>query len=128
MSVKNDSPFCSVCRQALAINLASSKQNRTMNNLIKIITLFSLIISLASCEQDVTMETTVHADGRLDKIITFEQGDSPNMMGLDSSKGWKMKLVSLPPINDSVKGDVLIAYEKSFPSAEAANLELASTN
>jgi len=50
------------------------------------------------------------------------------MMGLDSSKGWKMKLVSLPPINDSVKGDVLIAYEKSFPSAEAANLELASTN
>jgi len=98
-----------------------------MKNHIKIVSLLAFVLLLASCDHDVTMETTVHPDGRLDKVITFEQTDSLNIMGLDSRNGWKKTYKPQKHVNDSVKSnDVTIIYEKSFASAEEANQELAT--
>lgn len=104
-----------------------------MHNVTKTLLLAAAVLLFAACEHSVKMETTVHADGSLDKAITFEQKNKlDNLMALDSTKGWKSVVTEKNPKPDSLKKsdkndeDWVMYYQKSFPSAEAANLELAS--
>ena len=96
-----------------------------------------VLIGLTSCEHNVSMETTVHADGQLDKQITLEVDekekqpqkkflhyiDSARFMSwqkIDSAKSYRLK--------DLKEGKRLISYKKHFTSAEEANQHLASPN
>ncbi len=84
----------------------------------------------ASCEHDVAMETTVHEDGSLDKVIVFENEDSSkNILGLGSTAGWTKSVERASSKNDSVKNrDVIVTFRKTFASAEEVNTELAVPN
>ncbi len=100
---------------------------------------FSLFLILAtlvmSCDHRISMETTVHPDGRLDKTIILEASDSSrvtnNFLGISPSKGWlatieknKQDSASGKELKD--KKELLITFRKSFSSSQQANEELAS--
>jgi hypothetical protein len=94
------------------------------------ISFFALLI-FASCDHNVSMETTVKEDGSLEKVFTFENKDSArNIMGLTGNNGWE-KSVQLKEQPDSAKAtskEFISVFKKSFASAEAANAELAVPN
>lgn len=96
----------------------------------KSILLFLLaFILLASCDHNVSMETTVHEDGSLDKTIIFENKDSTNIIGLKDKNGWTKTVELKKAQPDSVKdNERIITFKNSFASAEAANAELALPN
>jgi hypothetical protein len=93
--------------------------------------LLLLLIGFSSCEHKVHMETTVHADGSLDKTIVLEANDTiDNFLGIGVQSGWKMKVDSIQK-KDANKEDSKkwkMTFEKSFASAEEANKELATPN
>jgi hypothetical protein len=80
------------------------------------------------------MLTDVHADGSLDKTIVLETDDtSRNMLGIDRAHGWEADQVSLknPEGAEGAKSDnwkYKVTLKKHFPSAAAANAELAVPN
>jgi hypothetical protein len=96
--------------------------------------LFFVLLILASCDHNVSMETTVHEDGSLDKVMTFENGDSAkNIMGLTKNKGWESTVRLKAGQTDSTKSrskekKFITTFKKSFSSVEAANAELAIPN
>lgn len=89
-----------------------------------------VLTTLASCDHNISMETTVHPDGKLDKVMTFENKDSSkNILGLSEQSGWKKTVQLKKEESDSVKDlELITAFKKSFTSAEAANAELAVPN
>lgn len=93
------------------------------------ILLLAILIFFVSCEHNVSMETTVHEDGSLDKTIILELEDTTkNFLGIGSDSGWKMKTV---PMEDSTKEKRKddkkwkVTYQKKFASSEEANQALA---
>jgi hypothetical protein len=102
--------------------------------------LLLVVIFLASCDHNVSMETTVHEDGSLDKTVIFENKDSSkNILGLGEEKGWQKSVShkvdtvldkdTLGQTSKSVaQGEYITTFKKSFASAEAANAELAVPN
>jgi len=88
------------------------------------------IVLLASCDHNVTTETIVYPDGRLDKIFIFENKDSSrNVVGLRRGNGWSKTVVVKDVPDTKVKDDKFIAtFKKSFASAEEANQELATAD
>lgn len=105
-----------------------------MNPLKRILLAAMTLAVLASCEHNVSMLTDVHADGSLDKTIVLETDDtSHNMLGIDPTHGWEAKQASLkkPDEADGTKSDngkYKVTLKKHFPSAAAANAELAVPN
>lgn len=91
--------------------------------------LCSLVI-LASCDHTISMETTVHEDGTLDKAIVFENKDSTkNILGLSEGKGWSKTVELKKAAQDSIQDSELITtFKKSFVSSDEANAELAVSN
>lgn len=91
---------------------------------------FLNLIVLASCDHNVSMETTVHDDGKLEKVFVFENKDSSkNILGLSDKNGWEKKVMLKKEAPDSVKDhEILTTFTKSFGSAEQANAELAIVN
>ncbi|MDZ7648711.1 MAG: hypothetical protein U5K54_16885 [Cytophagales bacterium] len=94
------------------------------------ILLLVTLIFFTSCEHNVSMETTVHEDGSLDKTIILEVEDTTkNFLGIGPHSGWQMKSVS---IEDSAKEKIKeskkwqVTYQKKFTSAEEANQALAA--
>jgi hypothetical protein len=89
-----------------------------------------VLITLASCDHTVSMETTVHEDGALDKMIIFENKDSAkNILGLNEERGWVKIAEFKKEESDSVKDRELVTtFTKSFASADTANAELAASN
>lgn len=89
---------------------------------------FLAMIILASCDHNVSLETTVHPDGKLDKTINLELKDSSrSILNLER---WDKKLIE-PENNkpDSArKTEIITSFSKQFNSAEAANAELAVPN
>lgn len=89
-----------------------------------------LVMTLGACEHDVSMETTVHEDGSLDKIIELETADTTkNFLGIGPEKGWKL---TTDLIEDTTKKKQeeskkwRAKFEKTFVSAKEATDELAS--
>jgi hypothetical protein len=94
------------------------------------ISLLAILLCFAACEHNVSMETTVHEDGSLDKTIILEVEDTTkNFLGIGPHSGWEMKSVS---IEDSAKEKIKeskkwrVTYQKKFTSAEEANQALAA--
>jgi hypothetical protein len=89
-----------------------------------------LIISISACEHNVSMETTVHEDGTIDKIITLETGDTvKNFLGIGPATGWKLTASRMEDsTQEKVKDEKKwkSKFEKTFASAQQANEELAS--
>lgn len=110
---------------------------KTYNNISLIVLAATL---LSSCDHNVSMETTVHPDGKLDKTIAFENKDSSkNILGLTETNGWGKSVIqkidtvteedTIGQKTESVrKGEFVTTFKKSFASAEAANSELAVPN
>lgn len=89
---------------------------------------FAALIALASCDHNVSMETTVHADGKLDKTINLELKDSSrSILNLEQ---WDKKLLDPKPdkIDSARKMEVVTSFSKHFNSAEEANAELGIPN
>ena len=89
-----------------------------------------VIFVFASCEHDVSMETVVHENGELDKTIVLETSDSStNMLGISEKTGWKKTIQENENQPDSEKDSTMtVSYQKTFPSKDEANAELASTS
>ncbi|MBN8576349.1 MAG: hypothetical protein J0L66_05370 [Cytophagales bacterium] len=92
---------------------------------------------LMSCEHRVTMETTVHADGQLDKQIFLEVEKKQKKVKesfihfVDSAHlaDWQViDSTQLPPYLKPKEGKKYVGYRKHFESAEAANEHLALPN
>lgn len=96
------------------------------------------LIILASCEHNVSMETTVYPDGTLEKVIAYENSDSSksilkkpskDVFGLVGKSGWGRHSKLKEGMVDSTKQKTfIITYKKAFSSAEEANAELAVPN
>jgi hypothetical protein len=87
------------------------------------------IVVLSSCDHNVTSETTVYPDGRLDKIFVFGNSDSlKNIVGIAESNGWHKTVVNQNDKTTKLKSDnkFITTYRKSFESAAEANEELSS--
>jgi hypothetical protein len=116
---------------------------------ITIVTLFLLAL-LSACEQDIAMETTVHPDGSLDKMIHIASGgsfqniqevhrefdkativtddDSPQtILGLSVADGWALTTRKIRA-DSSAEGDpkTIYTFLRHFSSAEEANAALAT--
>ena len=124
-----------------------------MKSRINIIILSVFLLALLSaCEHDVAMETTVHPDGSLDKMIHIVSGgsfqniqeirresdkatiitddDSPqNILGLSPADGWALTTRKLHA-DSSAEGDskTIYTFLRHFSSAEEANAALGTPN
>lgn len=92
-----------------------------------------VIFLLASCEHRVSMETTVHVDGKLEKVIIVESENDKNISQhvLDSNvvKGWQHEVSLIDTTQSKNKGKVFRhSFRKSFATAEAANQDLSTDN
>jgi hypothetical protein len=104
-----------------------------MNYALRFLFVLSFAIVFTSCEHRVATKTTVHADGSLDKTITFEKKDSVdekrNYIGLSPKNGWAMTIQNNPTNSAENKDkDSIITMAKSFSSVADANAELAIPN
>jgi hypothetical protein len=102
-----------------------------MKTILKLISGLALLSGiLMGCEHPIRMETKVHEDGSLDKVIEMDKVDSvvsvSNVFGINESKGWKVSVRRSDSDSTTSKDEFNIRFEKSFPSAEAANLDLGS--
>jgi len=99
---------------------------------IKFLFVIALAVGLSACGHNVSMETTVHEDGSLDKTIVLEVEDTTkNFLGIGRDTGWMM---TSSLIEDSTKQKKetkkkwTVTYQKTFNSSESANTELASSS
>jgi hypothetical protein len=97
-----------------------------MKTIKSFLAVLALFVIFTGCENPIRMETIVHEDGSLDKSILMEEADSlqmyQNVFGINKSKGW---IMSVKASTDTAKNKkIAVAFKKSFPSAEAINLEL----
>lgn len=86
-----------------------------------------------SCEHYVSMETTVHDDGKLEKIIIVESESDRNISQhiLDTAVvgSWQHEVSLVDTTQSKNKGKVFRhKFYKSFASADEANLDLATGN
>jgi hypothetical protein len=87
------------------------------------------VVVLGSCDHNVTSETTVYPDGKLDKVFVFENSDSSkNIVGIAERNGWNKTVVNKSHNTTKLKSDnkFLTTYRKSFNSVAEANEELSS--
>jgi hypothetical protein len=100
-----------------------------MKTLLGVSMLAFLIMTLSACEHHVYMETTVHENGSLDKIIVLETADTTqNFLGIGPENGWKLttdliKDTTHEKQDESKKWKA--KFEKTFVSAQEATDELA---
>lgn len=90
-----------------------------------------VLFAFASCDHDVAMETTVHDDGSLDKIITLE-GDSTkitkNHLGISEAAGWKLVVTKKDSVEKKDDKKFVLTFSKHFQSSTEANQQLALPN
>lgn len=99
-----------------------------MKNLTHLLLAISALWLFASCEHQMTSETTVHADGSLDKKYVFQNRDSAsNIVGLSTGQGWRKTVSVVDTASKVNSGRYITSYEKSFASVDDANHELAGT-
>ncbi len=101
-----------------------------MKTSLNIILLTALVAGLSACDHHVSMETTVHDNGSLDKTIVLETSDTTkNFLGIGVDNGWNR---STRLMEDSAKEKSdkdrkwNVTYQKTFASAEAVNAEMAT--
>lgn len=90
---------------------------------------FVVLLLLSGCEQTISIGSTVHADGSLDRTIVLHETDSAkagqNIMGISEATGWG---ILIEPDNRDAETDekpkVNITFRKHFASAEDANREM----
>ncbi len=96
-----------------------------------------MLSTLVACEHRVSMETTVHPDGQLDKTIYLEvekkqkKLKEPFIRFLDSThlQQWQpLDSTEIPAHLKPGEDKKFIGFKKHFASAEAANQHLASQN
>ncbi|MEQ1584277.1 MAG: hypothetical protein ABL895_00235 [Cyclobacteriaceae bacterium] len=91
--------------------------------------LLALIVGLSACGHNVSMETTVHEDGSLDKKIVLETEDTTkNFLSISGGSGWKMKAHLIDSANNKSESSKKwrVGFQKNFTSSEEANAELAT--
>jgi hypothetical protein len=98
-----------------------------MKTLLCVSLLAILIMTLSACEHQVSMETTVHEDGSLDKIIELETADTTkNFLGIGPEKGWKLTTYLIKDTTHEKQEESKkwkAKYEKTFVSAQQATDE-----
>lgn len=92
-----------------------------------IVILVAIIAFFSSCEHSVSMKTTVHDDGSLDKIIEMETDSigSKNFAGIGASSGWRIETKAKDTIKKTDEKKFVSTYTKHFLSTSEANLDLA---
>lgn len=100
-----------------------------MKRIINIVTAIGLVALVSSCEHKVETGTTVHEDGSLEKVITFEKDDDSNAdnnyFGIKPGEDWEMNVESRKDNNgSSSKKSEYLTFKKTFDSDRDANDEL----
>ncbi len=94
---------------------------------------FCILIIMSACEQDITIGSTVHDDGSIDRTIVLYDADSNkvrnNILGVNEARGWEIVIEPiLKTKNDSTKKTTnTITFKKRFTSAADANQEMNRT-
>lgn len=93
----------------------------------------TIAMLLNGCEQTVSISTTVHTDGSLDRVVVLHESDSSaateNMLGISEETGWDVTLEpDLKSTETDNKPDVNVTFRKHFASVEDANREMDSGN
>jgi hypothetical protein len=101
-----------------------------MKIVVNVSLLAFLVVTISACEHHVSMETTVHESGAVDKIIVLETEDTTkNFLGIGLENGWKVTAKPIEQDTSSEKKTKVkkwsVQYEKSFTSAQQATEELA---
>lgn len=87
-----------------------------------------ITLFFASCDHPVSMQTTVHPDGALDKTITIFADSAAvgtNFLGISSKDGWQTELIKGDSTNED-RDKLYIRFLKHFNSSEEANQALAA--
>jgi hypothetical protein len=101
-----------------------------------LVILIGFVTTLQSCDKEVsTIETVVHEDESLDRILTFKSNDSTEVFkrvpGVDGNRGWKIDVAGIK--KDSLTGSpegkkktptFTIKLTKHFSSIKEANAEM----
>jgi hypothetical protein len=87
--------------------------------------------TLSSCDQTISVESSVHDDGSVDRSITFVKGDSDlvskNLYGISPNTGWRLEIIPTREIKaeeDKNKKDFIL--RKHFSSVDEMNSEMNS--
>jgi hypothetical protein len=106
---------------------------KVFKKIIHAATTLVMIFILTGCDRKVTIESTVHPDGTLDRNIVLTEVDSSelnhNMFGIQSSNGWKVQVKPYieRPDDRVEKKDTstkyVITFGKHFSSVAQANVE-----
>jgi hypothetical protein len=102
-----------------------------MKILVSICLWTCLVLVFSACEHNVSMETTVHDDGTIDKIIILETADTTkNFLGISTQNGWNLTTHLIEDSAREKQSDRKwrATFEKTFSSAQQATQELASFN
>lgn len=93
---------------------------------------FCILISMAGCDHDITVATTVNDDGSIERTIVLYDADSSkassNIFGINETGGWSTVIEPTRIREDegSRKTDVDITFTKRFASTVEANREMDS--
>lgn len=97
----------------------------------------AILITLAACEHKVSMETTVHPDGQLDKTIYLEVGKQQKKIKesfihfidtIQLNEWQALDSAEIPAYLKPGEDKKFIGYKKHFASADEANKHLATQN
>jgi hypothetical protein len=100
-----------------------------MKNILRPIELIGILsLFIMGCEHPIRMETKVHEDGSLDKIIELEKADSGNLtrniFNINATKGWSAEIKRADSDSMTSGDEFKIRFEKQFASVEEANQDL----
>ena len=99
-----------------------------MKNMIKVFVAGISSVLIMGCEHPVHMETKVHDDGWLEKVIELDKADSSNLernvFNINAASGWKTTIKRSDSDSTTSRDEFKIRFEKQFASADEANNDL----
>lgn len=95
-----------------------------------IVPVLCMLTCLSACDHDITIGSTVHADGSIDRTIVLSDADSAaafdNIFGVNAAGGWR---TTVEPARKTETGkndktDRAITFSKHFTTVAEANKEM----
>lgn len=88
-----------------------------------------MLICLSACDHDITIGSTVHADGSIDRTIVLSDADSAkafhNILGINAASGWDIAIEPALKTETEKNNETKITFKKHFASTADANQEMA---
>lgn|GEM_PF-543979 len=115
---------------ALIVKTGALKLSHMVSKKLSMVYMIPLLALFVRCEQKITVESTVHPDGAIDRTVLFTGVDSSflndNMFGLRPGDGWEAemeRMTETPDANvkETPRPKYTVRFQRSFTSAGQAN-------